>query len=224
MPDSATAARPRGPVSAVVFDLDGVLVDTEPLHLAATRALVAPAELSEEAYQQFIGRGGFKEWLEATYGIPGAEITDRYTDLFFAELAREPLPALAGATDLLDAIDARGLGLAVASQSARPWVEATLRAASLEARFPLVVTAAEAGADKPAPDIYLHAARSLGVEPGACIAIEDSVHGVASASAAGMRVVQTTQASFTPPRQPGADALLSSLRDFDPAWLDGGIP
>ena len=210
-----------GPVAAVVFDLDGVLVDTEPVHLAVTRALVAPAELPLAQYERFIGRGGFSEWLVTTYGIDREGLDARHDALFFAALEREPLRPLAGAEDLLEAVEERGLGVAVASQSAPAWVEATLRSAGLVDRFCHVLTAADVGRDKPAPDIYLHAASLLGAPAPSCVAIEDSVHGVAAASAAGMRVVQTTQASFAPPRQPGAHALIASLGDFDRRWLDG---
>ena len=213
-----------GRVAAVVFDLDGVLVDTEPVHLAATRALVAPAELPLAEYERFIGRGGFIEWLVATYGIDRDGMEDRYDALFFAELERAPVGPLAGAVELIEVLRERDLGLAVASQSARAWVEATLRSAGLEDHFPHVVTAEDAGRDKPAPDIYLYAASLLGAPAPSCIAIEDSVHGVAAASAAGMRVVQTRQASFAPPRQPGAHALIATLGEFDLRWLDGAPP
>ena len=212
---------PPGAVAAVVFDLDGVLVDTEPLHMAATQALIAPAELAIEQYERFIGRGGFKEWLTATYAITREEIDARYSDLFYAELAGARLAPLDGAVELLEAIGGRGLGLAVASQSSRAWVDATLRAASIDRYFSQIATAGEAGADKPAPDVYLLAARKLGQAPAACIAVEDSVHGIASASAAGLWVVQSTQASYTPPPQPRAGAVVASLRDFDLGWLDG---
>lgn len=208
-------------VEAVIFDLDGVLVDTEPAHLAVTRALIAPAALRVEEYERFIGRGGFKEWLEATYGIARAEIDARSRDLFNAELERNPPTPLPGAVELIEAIAARGLGLAVASQSSREWVEVTLRAAGLSSHFPLVVSAETAGRDKPAPDVYLLAARLLEVAPRACIAIEDSVSGIASARAAGMWVVQSRQASFVPPPQPEAHAVIASLQEFDLAWLDG---
>ena len=207
-------------IEAVIFDLDGVLVDTEPLHLAATRALIAPAELAAGEYERFIGRGGFKEWLEATYDIARTEIDAHYGDLFYAELERNGLRPLDGAVELIEAIEARDRRLAVASQSSRAWVEATLQTAGLERHFPLVATAEEAGADKPAPDVYLHAARMLDVAPRDCIAVEDSAHGVASAGAAGMIVVQSTQASFSQPRQPGTHAVITALADFDLGWLD----
>jgi HAD superfamily hydrolase (TIGR01509 family) len=212
---------PPGEVAAVVFDLDGVLVDTEPLHMAATQTLIAPAELAIEQYEQFIGRGGFKEWLAETYPITLAELDAGYSDVFFTELEREPLEPLDGVVELLEAIGERGLLLAVASQSSRAWVDATLAAASLDRYFPQITTAGEAGADKPEPDVYLLAAEKLGQVPGACIAVEDSIFGMASARTAGMWVVQSTQASYTPPPQPSADAVVASLRDFDLGWLDG---
>ena len=208
-------------VAAVIFDLDGVLVDTEPTHLAATRALIAPAEITLQQYERFIGRGGFKQWLEATYDIPRAVIDARYGTLFYEELEGAPLRPLDGAVELLDAVRERKLGLAVASQSSPAWVAATLRSCGLAERFALVVTAEEAGRDKPAPDIYLHTARLLDAAPARCIAVEDSVHGLASASAAGMRVVQLRQASFTPPPQAAAHAVIERWRDFDLRWLDG---
>lgn len=215
---------PDSIIAAVIFDLDGVLVDTEPLHLSATRELIAPNDLSTEQYEQFIGRGGFREWIETTYGIERSQIDARYNDLFYAELNRHTLEPLAGSRELIDAIRDRGIGLAVASQSSPLWVEATLRQAGLRDEFPVVVTASEAGRDKPEPDVYLYAASVLGVAPDICIAVEDSVYGVASAAAAGMWVVQSTQASFSPEAQPGAHAIVTSLQDFDLAWLDGEPP
>ena len=189
--------------------------------MAATQTLIAPAELAIKQYEQFIGRGGFKEWLVESYPITMEQIDAGYSDAFYAELARDPLEPLDGVVELLEAITERGLQLAVASQSSREWVDATLEAAALDGYFMQIATAGEAGADKPEPDVYLLAAEKLGQVPGACIAVEDSIFGVASAHTAGMWVVQSTQASYTPPPQPDADAVVSSLRDFDLDWLDG---
>ena len=209
------------PVAAVIFDLDGVLVDTEPVHLAATRALIAPATIDDETYEGFIGRGGFKQWLAEHSGIPVDQIGPRYDELFLVALKAANITPLEGAEAVLAAISARGLPIAVASQSSRSWVEATLDAARLRGHFRTIATAAEAGADKPAPDVYLRAAALAGVAPEACIAIEDSIPGVASAHAAGMRVVQLRQASLTPPPQPDASVVIERWSDFDERWLDG---
>ena len=212
-------ATPPGRVTGVVFDLDGVLVDTEPVHFSATQAMLAPETITIEQVEPFIGTGGMNEWMAEHYSITIEEIKARYGGHFFAELERAPLEPLDGVVELLEAIGGRSLGLAVASQSSRTWVEATLRAAGLDHHFALIATAGEAGADKPAPDVYLHAVAQLGLQPGECIGVEDSIHGIQSASAAGLWVVQSTQASFTPPPQPRADVVVASLRDFDLRWL-----
>lgn len=207
-------------IEALVFDLDGVLADTELVHLAAARALVAPSELPMSEYERFIGTSGFGEWISETYGLTREEIRTNYDRLFHEHLATHGLEPMAGAHALFDAVEERGLALAVASQSSRGWVEATLEAIDLLGRVPLIVTSADVPRGKPAPDIYLSVAEQLAVSPAAAIAVEDSAHGIAAASAAGMVVVQSKQASITPPPQPGAHALINSLEEFDLAWFD----
>jgi HAD superfamily hydrolase (TIGR01509 family) len=207
-------------VEALVFDLDGVLADTELVHLEAARALVAPAELPMSDYERFIGTSGFPEWISETYGLTREQIRVDYDRLFHEHLGRGDLEPMAGAHALFDAAEARGLPVAVASQSSLRWVEATLEAIGLRERVPLIVTSGDVARGKPAPDIYLHVAREIGVAPASAIAIEDSAHGVAAAAAAGMIVVQSTQASITPPPQPGAHALIDSLEAFDLGWFD----
>lgn len=207
-------------IEALVFDLDGVLADTELVHLAAARALVAPAELPMSEYERFIGTSGFSEWISATYGLTREQIHVDYDRLFHEHLETHGLEPMPGAHKLFDAVEERGLALAVASQSSRRWVEATLDAIGLRERVPLIVTSADVAQGKPAPDIYLNVTERLAVAPASAIAIEDSVHGVAAAAAAGMVVVQSTQASITPPPQPGAHALIDSLEAFDLRWFD----
>jgi len=213
----------RGEIEAVIFDLDGVLADTEVIHLEASRRVIAPAELNLEEYAQFIGGGWqpYVSWIEVTYGIPVAEFDARYTPAIVEALRFGPSPAMTGADALVRAVVRRDLRVAVASMSKREWVEPTLEAIGLRALFPLVVTLDDIERPKPDPEIYLHAAALLGVAPEACIAVEDSVHGVASAAAAGMRVVQVRQASLPSDPQPGAHAVIDSFLDFDLAWLDG---
>ncbi|MEX2372685.1 MAG: HAD family phosphatase, partial [Dehalococcoidia bacterium] len=207
-------------------DLDGVLADTEPVHFEATRRVIAPAELAFEEYLRFVGGGNesFGAWIERTYTLPRAEFDERYTAAFLECLRTGPSAAMDGADAVVRAVLRRGLRVAVASMSRPVWVEATLRAVGLRDLVPLVVTAEEVERPKPAPDIYLHTAALLGVEPGACIAIEDSVHGVAAAVAAGMWVVQTRQGSIPADPQPGADEVIESFAEFDLAWLEDRPP
>ena len=210
-------------LEAVVFDMDGVLVDTEPLHYATACALVAPAELPMSEYERFIGTHGFAVWLHETYDIPEDVVRARSSALFFEQLEANGLDPMPGATGLIDAILARGLATAVVTMTRPDWTEATLRAAGLRDRFEVVVTVRDVEHGKPAPDLYLHAAERLGVDPRCSLAVEDSVHGIASASAAGMQVVQLRQATFVPEPQAAAHAVIGSLEGFDREWLERGI-
>ena len=207
-------------MQAIVFDLDGVLVDSEPIYLELSRRLVAPAELTDEDYARFIGTSGMRRWLSERYGIPLEDVVPRMERLQRAYLAETPPSAVDGARELIEAMQSRDLPLGVASQSACPWVEAMLDGAGLTSTFRALVSAQEVERGKPAPDVYLRAAELLGADPAACIAIEDSAHGVTAALAAGMTVVQARQTSHPFPPQPGVAAIVDSLRDFDLRWLD----
>jgi len=208
-------------VQAVVFDLDGVLVDSEPIYLELTRRLVAPAEVRDEDYARFIGTHGMDHWISESYDIPLDNVVPRMRQLQLTFLAETPPPAVDGAHELIEAIRGRDLQLGVASQSGRSWVEDLLECTGLSEAFHALVSAQEVERGKPEPDVYLRAAELLGAEPAACIAIEDSAHGVTAALAAGMTVVQTRQTSHPFPPQPGAAVIVESLRDFDIDWLDG---
>jgi len=217
-------AEPRR-IEAVIFDLDGVLVDSEPAHKAASRRLVAPALLSDEEYSGFVGVSleAFIGWVRDRYALEAAleEIAARYDVLVVEEVLGARLPPLDGAVELLETLRGRGLPLAVASQSQPHWVAGTLATAGLDAYFDLVVAADAVTRAKPEPDIYLHVAELLGVQPTNCLVVEDSVPGVRAGLTAGMTVVQSRQSATPMPPQPGAHHVIASLRDFDLGWLEG---
>lgn len=214
---------PGAALQAVVFDMDGVLVDTEPVHYATARALVAPDDLPMSDYERFIGTSGFVAWLHETYGIPEDQIRSRSSELFFEQLEENGLDAMPGAVALIEAIRDCGLATAVVTMTQPDWTEATLRAAGLREHFEVVVTVRDVEHGKPAPDLYLHAASTLGVEPARSLAVEDSIHGLTAAAAAGMHVVQLRQATFVPAPQPTAHAVIDTLEAFDTSWLNAGI-
>jgi beta-phosphoglucomutase-like phosphatase (HAD superfamily) len=112
------------------------------------------------------------------------------------------------------------LPIGVASSSTPDWIAALLGGLGLQDAFDAAVSAREAGASKPAPDVYLLAARRLNAEPARCIAIEDTPTGLASAKAAGMFVVQTRSASSAFPPLPNADLVIDSLLDFPLSLFD----
>jgi HAD superfamily hydrolase (TIGR01509 family) len=130
---------------------------------------------------------------------------------------REALP---GVRELIPTLRERRLPLGVASSSTPEWIDALLGGLGLGGAFDAAVSAREAGGSKPAPDVYLLAARRLGAEPARCVAIEDTPTGLASAKAAGMFVVQTRSASSAFPPLEGADLVLDSLLDFPLSLLD----
>ncbi len=214
----------QGQLGAVVFDMDGVLVDSEPLHLAVARDLVAPAALPLEEYQRFIGTAGLTEWISETYGIALDEARRRSTEIYLERVTREPLEPMPGARQLIESLAGYGLATAVVTMTRRSRAEAALAAAGLADLFGVIVTSADVRAGKPAPDIYLHAAAGLDLDPRACLAVEDSIHGITSARGAGMHVVQLRQATFVPPPQPEADAVIDHFEAFETAWLTGTAP
>ena len=207
-------------VRALIFDMDGVLIDTEPLFFQATVEAIAPHPMTQKDYERFIGTDGLEEWLAETYGLP-LDLIDTHIIPAYFETLDNGLPAFAGAEAVIEAAKARGLALAVASMSGHRSIELTLTSAGLRHYFPLVVSASDVGRGKPFPNIYLHTARVLGVPPETCLVIEDSVHGIEAAVAAGMRVIQSRQATFVPPPHPSAHAVIESLEAFNLAWLDG---
>lgn len=204
---------------ALIFDLDGVLVDSEPVHWRASHRLFAPHQLTMEEYEPFVGLAiePYMTWAREHFDLDATveELIEHYAAAVTAEIESGPIPPLDGAHELIAAARERGLRVGLASQSIASWVRATLRAASLDGSFDVVVTGGDVDRAKPAPDIYLHTARLLGVAPEVCLAIEDSRAGVQSAAAAGMLVVQSRQASSAAPPQSAAHVVVGSLREVD---------
>jgi HAD superfamily hydrolase (TIGR01509 family) len=208
----------------VIFDMDGVLVDGEPLHFRAINQLLEPdgVSLTLEQYLPYLGtKAGWREFV-ADLGLarePGSYETD-YNGLILAAYERESTP-LPGAVELVQSLRDAGMPLAIASSSARPWVDACLRGIGLDGAFTAVVTGSDIVHGKPDPEIYLRAAEALGLDPARCLAFEDAPAGIASARAAGM----TCWAVLTPYTRrlalPSPDRVFESLVDVDPADILG---
>lgn len=182
------------PLTAVIFDMDGVLIDSEPIHFEATRALLADhgVEYSADFDDNFYGctdRDVFR-LLRARYRLAPAEeeLAASWIARVVALLGR-PLQPMAGVPDVLRDLRDSGLRLALASSSAPEIIQATLTGLGLFGLFELVVSGHEVDRGKPAPDIFLETARRLGVPREACLVVEDSFNGVSAAAAAGIRCV-----------------------------------
>src|SRR5689334_14584759 len=209
-------------ITAVVFDLDGVLVDSEQVwddvreNLARERG----GRWHDRAQADMMGMSA-PEWSRYMHDVIGltespAEINAEVVRRLLARYATE-LPLLPGAVEAVERL-ARRWPLAVASSSNREVIEAVLHAAGLEHRFKAIVSSEEVERGKPAPDVYLEAARRIGVEPERCAAIEDSRNGIRSAHAAHMRVVAIPNPHYPPSDDTLAlaDVLLSSLAELTP--------
>ncbi len=205
--------------AAVVFDMDGVLLDSEPVHYAVLRDLLSPLGIawSPADHERTLGLTVEDTWRYLGARLPAVvpvdDITARY-DEEIIDRYRTGVPPIPGARELVRRLHADGVPIAVASSSLRSWVDAGLDGSGVGECFAYSVAGDEVAAGKPDPEIYLRAARGIGVSPEACIALEDAPAGAASARAAGMRVALVGGG-----QAPDVDWRIDDLRGFDPAWL-----
>jgi HAD superfamily hydrolase (TIGR01509 family) len=213
-------------IAAVVFDLDGVLVDSEAAWDAARRGLVRErgGSWKDSATRDMLGMSSL-EWSryvaeELGVDLAPEEISRQVVERLLA-VYQEQLPLLPGAREAVERLAARWpLGLA---SSSNPEVIALVLAESgLERYFSAWVSSEEVGPGKPAPDVYLEAARRLGVDPQDCVAMEDSENGIKSAHAAKMRVIAIPNADFRPPEGvlALADRVVGSLDELTPQLIE----
>lgn len=183
---------------AVIFDLDGTLVDNMALHAEAFAAFAArhglpPLTLADRA--RLDGRRN-SEIFPVLFGrdMPREEWMAYETEKesLYRELSRGRLHPLAGATALLDRLEAAGVAIAVATSAPEPNVTHTLVEIGLTGRFPVIVRGDQVGRGKPAPDVFLAAAATLGQDPATCLVFEDAPMGITAARAAGMPVFAVT--------------------------------
>lgn len=178
----------RLPLQAVLFDMDGTLVDTERLWWEAVEQ-VAGRALTEGDRPEVLGRPVeyTAAWLAALTGTPAADLAETL-HREFADRVRTGIVPRPGALALLDALAREGVPTALVTASSRAVADTVLDALGAD-RFAVSVTADDTPHTKPAPDPYLAACRALGVDPAACVAVEDTETGVASAEAAGCAVL-----------------------------------
>jgi HAD superfamily hydrolase (TIGR01509 family) len=184
---------------AVIFDMDGLLLDSEPLYRVTWQTAAADLgfPIDDVLYERFVGRGNMEaeQILRDHFGdaLPLDEFHTRWTrdfDEHLATIARKP-----GAMELLDLLERRGIPKALATSSRR--VLALRCLGDLASRFAVLAFGDEVAHSKPAPDLFLLAAQRLGINPADCLVLEDSEAGVRAARAAGMNVIMVPD--FVPP-------------------------
>ncbi|ADP79897.1 HAD-superfamily hydrolase, subfamily IA, variant 3 [Pseudofrankia inefficax] len=221
--DGETGGRADGP-TAVIFDLDGVLIDSEQVWDEIRRRLVAErgGTWLPDSTRAMMGMST-PEWAAYLVGLGIGMTADEVAAEVLHRLGErygEAPPLIDGAVDAVRAL-AAGLPLAVASSSPRVIIERVLRVAGLADAFRTFVSSEEVARGKPAPDVYLEAARRLGIEAGRCVAVEDSTNGVRAAAAAGMPVVVVPNPHFPPSAEAVALAAVrvEHIGDLTPATV-----
>lgn len=183
------------PIAAVVFDMDGLLLDTERLSRAAyvETCRAFRLDVDEELFLSLVGlnhAAGSARLAEGLAGIADAGLFDRHWQQAFADLLSAGIPVKPGADDLLEGLAGAGIPFAIATSTRTETALRHLAAAGIGRHFDIVVGGDQVPRGKPAPDIYLEAAARLGARPERCAAFEDSENGVRAAMAAGMTTVQ----------------------------------
>jgi HAD superfamily hydrolase (TIGR01509 family) len=203
-------------IKALIFDFDGLLVDTETPAFESWRVMYAEHghDLSLELWQGALGTSHGFDALAHLEGLLGRSL-DRVADLERRRALKAAMsfdqPLLPGARELLDQARALGLPCAVASSSDRAWIDGWLRRHAIDAAFACVRTADDVALTKPSPELFLSAAAGLGVAPAACLVFEDSPNGILAARAAGMPCVAVPGAITGRLTLPPADLVLPAL-------------
>jgi HAD superfamily hydrolase (TIGR01509 family) len=214
-------------IDAVVFDLDGVIIDSEELWDEVREGLARErgGRWSEQAQADMMGMSSteWSRYMHEVVGLPESpeeinrEVVHRMLDRY-----TEKLPLIVGAVDAVKRVAARW-PLGLASSSNRELIDHVLELAGLTTAFTVTVSSEEVERGKPAPDVYLEAAQRLGAQPSQSVAIEDSASGIRSAHAAGMHVVAIPNRAFPPPADvlALASVTLESIKKLEPEVVTG---
>jgi HAD superfamily hydrolase (TIGR01509 family) len=213
-------------IEAVVFDLDGVIVDSEGLWDDVRERYVRErgGRYDAEAQRAMMGMSS-TEWSQYIHDELGVDVSPEEINRDVVELMaaryREHLPLIPGARKAVERM-AGSFPLGLASSSNRELIDAVLELAGLAEFFRATVSSEEVPRGKPAPDVYLEAAHRLGVAPEKCAAIEDSHAGIRSAKAAGMRIVAIPNPHYPPDAAAlaAADAALTSIDQLTPTIIE----
>jgi len=208
-------------INAVIFDLDGVLIDSEPMHCSADNQLLTKLgiETPENYLDRFAGWTDAAMWtaIKADYNITKsiAELKKLQLPIKLKLLQESQFQAMPGAVELLEKIKSDNIPIAIASSSPKLFIEAVLKKIKIEKYFAFLVSGEEVGNSKPEPDIFLKAARLLNAEPSQCLVIEDSKSGTMAARRAGMKCIGYQNPNSGNQDLSEADIILSDLKDID---------
>jgi beta-phosphoglucomutase family hydrolase len=215
------------PLSAVLFDFDGVVIDSHEAHGRSWFALAAELghELSQETFHSTFGQRNesilpFLGWAEEGDKERIQLLGDRKEGLYREILRAEGIEPLPGVVALLEDLKANGIPCAIGTSTPRPNVECVLELTGLAGYFQDIAASEDVSRGKPDPEVFLKAAAKLGADPASCVVIEDAQVGLRAARAGGMKAVGVTTthpAEALAPENP--DRIVSSLEEVSVAWL-----
>ncbi len=211
-------------MQAVIFDLDGTIVDSHPTHFKAYEKLFGEFGIKwtyEEFNAVFAGMGAraIIQSLLTRHGVKDFDLdflVQRKRDYFDDFLAHKKLGVVPGFFDFLREVNARGLKKIIASGSHTDNIWSMLRNIGAEKEFPLITSGEEVKNPKPAPDIFLLAAQKISIAPPQCLVMEDTIHGVAAAKAAGMKCIALSAEDL---KKAHADWIFPDYTAIDHAFL-----
>jgi HAD superfamily hydrolase (TIGR01509 family) len=207
---------------AVIWDCDGTVVDSEPIGIAVWTDLLTEygCQPNEADWELLVGKpypAFYSHFAERCELPPAQDLLDVYLQLLYPAL-RSGLRPFEDAVAAIDLLSGRGIPMALATSSYRERLDVMLDTVGLASRFDVTVAGDEVDAGKPEPDIYEAAAAKLGVPESSCVAIEDTVSGVAAAVAAGMRVVGVARGARSAKQLAAADLVVECL-DGHQLWV-----
>ena len=208
-------------INAVIFDLDGVLIDSEPLHCRADRQLLKElgTDAPEKYFDRFAGWTDTVMWeaIKTDYHIERSigEIKELQIPIKLQLLQESGLRAIHGIVELLEEIKALNIPVAIASSSSRLFIEAVVKKIEIGQYFEIIVSGEDVAKSKPEPDIFLKAAGLLNISPSECLVVEDSKSGTIAAKKAGMKCIGYQNVNSGNQDMSAADFIVNDIREID---------
>lgn len=208
-------------VKAVIFDMDGVIIDSEPIHFESDKMTMKyyEKEISDEELNNYVGVSNPVMWaeLQDKYKLIASveEILEKQLCYKKKLIENKKLEPIGGIRKLLAELKSSGMRIGLASSSSREFIEFILNKLEVIEFFEVIISGEEVAKSKPAPDIFLKAAEALNVEPSNCLVIEDSGHGVKAAKLAKMRCIGFYNPNSGKQDLSLADAIVCSIEDIN---------
>lgn len=206
---------------AVIFDMDGVIVNSEPLHQECEREIFQDLDivLSQEEHDRFLGVSGSDMWKQIIDRFDLKESVEHLieiqNDCFIKKLeSSKPLPIIKGVKTLIQSLSENQVVIMLASSSSQRLVSEVLRLSKLNNYFTYVISGSEVTNSKPSPDIFFKAAMAGGINPDKCVVIEDSENGITAAKRAGMKVIGFLNGFNAEESVSNADLIVSDFSEI----------